>query len=73
MDLVKEDGLVWTGFIWLRIGTSERGNEPRCSLNVGKFLSSCATGGFSRRTMLHGVSLARLMSSVLRLSASRES
>jgi hypothetical protein len=24
--------------------------------NVGKFSSSCATGGFSRRTQLHGVS-----------------
>jgi hypothetical protein len=23
---------------------------------VGKFLSSCATGGFSRRSQLHGVS-----------------
>jgi hypothetical protein len=25
--------------------------------NVGKFLSSCTTGGFSRRTQLHGVSV----------------
>jgi hypothetical protein len=25
--------------------------------NVGKFLSSCGTGGFTRRTQLHGVSL----------------
>jgi hypothetical protein len=25
-------------------------------LNVGKFLSGCATCGFSRRTQLHGVS-----------------
>jgi hypothetical protein len=24
--------------------------------NVGKFLSSCTTGGFSRRTQLHEVS-----------------
>jgi hypothetical protein len=24
--------------------------------NVGKFLSSCGTGGFSRRAQLHGVS-----------------
>jgi hypothetical protein len=24
--------------------------------NIGKCLSSCATGGFSRRTQLHGVS-----------------
>jgi hypothetical protein len=28
----------------------------RVPKNVGKFLSSCATGGFSRRTQLHGVS-----------------
>jgi hypothetical protein len=27
MDL-RYDGVVWTGFIWLRIGTSELGNEP---------------------------------------------
>jgi hypothetical protein len=24
--------------------------------NVGKFLSNCATGGFSRRAQLHGIS-----------------
>jgi hypothetical protein len=28
----------------------------RVPLNFGKFLSSCETGGFSRRTLLHGVS-----------------
>jgi hypothetical protein len=28
----------------------------RVPSNVGKFLSSCATGGFSRRAQLHGVS-----------------
>jgi hypothetical protein len=28
----------------------------RVSLNVGKILSSCATGSFSRRTQPHGVS-----------------
>jgi hypothetical protein len=28
----------------------------RVPQNVGKFLSSCATGGFSRRTQTHGVS-----------------
>jgi hypothetical protein len=28
----------------------------RVSQTIGKFLSSCATGGFSRRTQLHGVS-----------------
>jgi hypothetical protein len=28
----------------------------RVPYNVGKSLSSCATGGFSRRTHLHGVS-----------------
>jgi hypothetical protein len=30
----------------------------RIPKNVGKFLSSYATGGFSRRTQLHGVSLS---------------
>jgi hypothetical protein len=28
----------------------------RVPLNVGKFLSSCTTGGFSRRVQVHGVS-----------------
>jgi hypothetical protein len=28
----------------------------RVSYNVGKFFSSCATEGFSRRAQLHGVS-----------------
>jgi hypothetical protein len=28
----------------------------RAPYNAGKFLSSCATGGFSRRAQLHGVS-----------------
>jgi hypothetical protein len=27
----------------------------RVPQNVGKFLRSCATGGFSRRAQLHGV------------------
>jgi hypothetical protein len=29
----------------------------RVPLNIGKFLSSCTTGGFSRRAQLHDVSL----------------
>jgi hypothetical protein len=33
-----EGGKVWTGFIWLRIGTSEHGNEPSRSMEVGEFL-----------------------------------
>jgi hypothetical protein len=28
----------------------------RVPYNFGKFLSGCATGGFSRRSQLHGVS-----------------
>jgi hypothetical protein len=30
--------------------------DLRVPCNVGKFLSSCATGGFSRRIVLHEVS-----------------
>jgi hypothetical protein len=37
-------------------GSCEHGNETSGSLNVGKFLSSCATDGFSRRAQLHGAS-----------------
>jgi hypothetical protein len=36
-------------------GCCEHGNEPSGSINDGKFLSSCATGGFSRRAQLRGV------------------
>jgi hypothetical protein len=37
------------------VGSCEHGNEPSGSINVGKFLSSCVTGGFSRRAQLHEV------------------
>jgi hypothetical protein len=47
---------VWTGLIWLRIEYSgwilRKVNE-----NVGNFLRSCVTGGFSRRAQLHEVSI----------------
>jgi hypothetical protein len=33
------------------------GMNLRVPLNVGKFLSSCTTGGFSRRAQLHEVNL----------------
>jgi hypothetical protein len=32
----------------------------RAPLNIGRFLSSCTTGGFSRRAQLHGVSSRRV-------------
>jgi hypothetical protein len=39
---VRYDGFVWTGLMWLRIGTSgrflEHGYKLSDSLNVGKFL-----------------------------------
>jgi hypothetical protein len=37
-------------------GTCEWGIEPSGSINVGKLLTSCKPGSFSRRTLLHGVS-----------------
>jgi hypothetical protein len=37
-------------------GSCEHGNEPSGSKNVRKFLSSCTTGGFSRKARLHEVS-----------------
>jgi hypothetical protein len=36
-------------------GFCEHGNEPLGSVKVGEFLSSSATGSFSRRAQLHGV------------------
>jgi hypothetical protein len=51
--------VVWTGLICLRIGpvegSCENGNEPSGSIKVGKFLSSCATGGLLRRAHFHGI------------------
>jgi hypothetical protein len=51
----KQDGMIWTGLIWLRIGevecSCEHDNKLSDSINFG-----CATGGFSRRTQLHGAS-----------------
>jgi hypothetical protein len=54
--------VVWAGLIWLRIGTSGKALMNtvinfRIPLNVGKFLSCCTTGGFSKRARLHEVSL----------------
>jgi hypothetical protein len=37
-------------------GTFERSNIPSGPINVGKFLSSCTTGCFLRRSQLHEVS-----------------
>jgi hypothetical protein len=31
--LKKQDGRVWTGFVWLWIGTSEHGNKPSGFIN----------------------------------------
>jgi hypothetical protein len=32
--LGKEDGKVWTGFIWLRAGTSDRLSQTRSVMNL---------------------------------------
>jgi hypothetical protein len=39
----------------------------RVSANVGEFLSSCATGGFSRRAQLHGVSVLTIIGEAIPL------
>jgi hypothetical protein len=49
MDLRKrEDGMVWIGLMWLRIGRAFMNTvmNLRVPLNAGKFLSSCTIGGF---------------------------
>jgi hypothetical protein len=36
--ILKELGVrVWTGFIWLRTGSSEHGNEPSDSVKSNEF------------------------------------
>jgi hypothetical protein len=47
---------MWTGFMWLRIGTTEHGNEPSGSIKGRELSTSSVTISFSRRTPLHGVS-----------------
>jgi hypothetical protein len=42
----------WGGMDWIDLPQDR--NQWRA--NVGKFLSSCKTGGFSRKARLHGVS-----------------
>jgi hypothetical protein len=37
--------------------TCEYGNEVSGSINAGNFLNSCQQVSFSRRTLLHGVSI----------------
>jgi hypothetical protein len=61
MDL-REIG--WGGMDWIDLAEDRYQwralvntiKNLRVPQNVGKFMSSCASGGFSRRTQLHGVS-----------------
>jgi hypothetical protein len=54
----------WGGMDWIDLGQDwdqwralvNTVMNHRIPENVRKFLSSCATGGFSRRTQFHGVS-----------------
>jgi hypothetical protein len=52
-------GMDWIDLAWDRDQWRALVNTVmnlRVPYNVGKFLSSCATGGFSRRAQLQGVS-----------------
>jgi hypothetical protein len=45
--------MVGTGSNWLRIGTSEHGDEPSGCLKIaGNFLNGCTIGSFSGRAQL---------------------
>jgi hypothetical protein len=46
-------------------GSCEHRNEPSGSINVGKFMSSWAAGGFSRRTRLHATARLSITALVL--------
>jgi hypothetical protein len=43
------------GFDWIRLVSVNTVINLRIAQNVGKLMSSWATGGFSRRTRSHGV------------------
>jgi hypothetical protein len=55
--LERYDEILWTGLIWLRIGTGGRLLWTRertfGSVNCGKFLNSWISDGLSRRVQLH--------------------
>jgi hypothetical protein len=65
-DTIRMDlgGITWGGMDWIDLAQDR--DQWRALVNtvmnlqvpqnVGKFLSGCATGGFSRRAQLHGVS-----------------
>jgi hypothetical protein len=65
-DNIKVDlrEIGWGGMDWIDLAQDREQwralvntiMNVRVPKNVGKFLSSCATGGFSRRAQLHGVS-----------------
>jgi hypothetical protein len=50
---------VWTGFIWLRIRTSEHDDKPSGSTGEGEFREQLSVPLTSQeKTLLHGVRLA---------------
>jgi hypothetical protein len=53
MDWIDQDGDQWRALV-------NKVMNLRVPLNVGKFLSSCATAGFSRSAQLYGVSHSNL-------------
>jgi hypothetical protein len=65
-DNIKMDlrGIGWGGMDWIVLAQDRdlwrallnTVINLRVPYNIGKFFSSCATGGFSRRAQLHGVS-----------------
>jgi hypothetical protein len=56
MCLRERDWGIWTGWLWLKIGTSVNTvMKLRVPRSVEKIFSSWATGGFSRRIQLHVV------------------
>jgi hypothetical protein len=61
--------VVRAGLMWLGRGTNgsvvNTVMNLRVPYNVEKFLSSCTTGGFSRRSQLHEVSLVSVFKQYL--------
>jgi len=71
-DLKKSNGMAWTGFVWGWRKLTDccvHRNEHPGSINSGNFFTSSEPISFSRRTLLHAISLICTTGSITLRSA----